>query len=386
MAEAEEQEKKRFDKVKLTKEQSMLQGVSFHASDTVVTAAGPRVVIFGGQRSGLSDECWVYEPTGDGWTQCYRETEQSPWPGPRTQATLCAIGAEPQTRALLFAGYVMNIGAQSDVWAIDMTVDIGEVSAAWTPCTCSGTPPTERYGHSATTLGAMMVVFGGQADKIQYNDVHVLATGNYEWSQPAVSGVPPSVRTAHLALALPKQKGKILIHGGFNRIDRCYSDAFLLVCDGASAAWEPLAFDVSEKDKTPARAQHAGAMVAGGKYGYIFGGYDGAKNLQDLLLFSIDTKVGPVIRDVAAGPAPEPRCRHSCHAVGDSLVVLGGYDGTKPWTGDVWTADISDAAATLAKLSTAPSSPQRRQSSLNRRTSSGNMEEGKTEEEETGGE
>lgn len=380
MAEAEEQEKKRFDKVKLTKEQSMLHGVSFHASDTVVTEAGPRVVIFGGHRSGLSDECWVYEPTGDGWTQCFRETEASPWPGARTQATLCAIGAEPQTRAVLFGGYVLNVAEQNDVWAIDMTVDIGEVQAAWSACECSGAPPPERYGHSATMLGPLMVVFGGMGGKVQYNDVHLLATGSsaYGWTQPAVSGVPPSVRAAHLALALPKQKGKILIHGGFNRLDRCAADAFLLACDGGSAAWEPVTFDVSERDNTPARAQHAGAMVSGGQYGYIFGGYDGAKNLQDLLLFSLDGKAGPLLRDVAVGPAPEPRCRHSCHAIGDSLVVIGGSDGTKPWAGDVYKADISDAAAALAKLSTA-------RSPVKRRSTKENLDAGKKEEEKTGG-
>ena len=39
----EEEEKKPFTKVKLTKEQSMSTGASFHASDVMVTAQGARV-------------------------------------------------------------------------------------------------------------------------------------------------------------------------------------------------------------------------------------------------------------------------------------------------------------------------------------------------------
>jgi len=42
---------KPFAKLKLTKEQSMSSGASFHASALITTASGPRVVLFGGQRT-----------------------------------------------------------------------------------------------------------------------------------------------------------------------------------------------------------------------------------------------------------------------------------------------------------------------------------------------
>ena len=51
----EEEEKKPFTKVKLTKEQSMSTGASFHASDVMVTAQGARVVLFGGYFSLFMD-------------------------------------------------------------------------------------------------------------------------------------------------------------------------------------------------------------------------------------------------------------------------------------------------------------------------------------------
>lgn len=94
---------------------------------------------------------------------------------------------------------------------------MADVSTQWTECTCTGTPPAKRYGHSATMQGEHLVVFGGQGGKDQYNDLFVLSTGGggeYAWSEPAVSGVPPCVRTAHLALAVPKPSPAILVHGG----------------------------------------------------------------------------------------------------------------------------------------------------------------------------
>ena len=117
----EEEEKKPFTKVKLTKEQSMSTGASFHASDVMVTAQGARVVLFGGQRTGLSEEMWIFDPA-DGWAQCFKSSESAPWPAPRTQTSLNSIGPEPQTRALLFGGYVMNRAEQNDLWACDIEV------------------------------------------------------------------------------------------------------------------------------------------------------------------------------------------------------------------------------------------------------------------------
>ena len=83
----------------------MTSGASFHASAVITTASGPRIVIFGGQRTGLSEEMWLLETTGDGWSQCFKPTETTPWPAARTQMSLNAVGAEPQTRLVLFGGY-----------------------------------------------------------------------------------------------------------------------------------------------------------------------------------------------------------------------------------------------------------------------------------------
>lgn len=183
---------------------------------------------------------------------------------------------------------------------------------------------------------------------------------------------PPNRRATAELRRRPRASCRPVCRAGFHRVDRCLDDAFslTLAADGSSATWA--ACDFNTTTKLPPRAQHAGALLAGGNYGYIFGGYDGTKNLQDLLLFCMDAHGTPVLRDVACGPAPEARCRHSTHAIGNALLVLGGYNGTLPYAPDVYTLDVEDASATLAKLMQAPS-PNRRGSSLGRRSSSNNM-------------
>ena len=37
------------------------------------------------------------------------------------------------------------------------------------------------------------------------------------------------------------------------------------------------------------------------------------------------------MRDVPCAPAPEPRCRHSAHIIGEKMIVFGGYNGTLPF-------------------------------------------------------
>ena len=77
-----------------------------------------------------------------------------------------------------------------------------------------------------------------------------------------------------------------------------------------------------------------------GKYAFIFGGYDGTKCLNDLWLCDLSAMT---LRQIEIEtPAPEPRARHQVHIIGDLLHVFGGYDGSKPVAGDVFTLDVSD--------------------------------------------
>lgn len=321
-----------------------MPGVAFHASDVQLSANGPRVIIFGGQRQGISGAMYSFEQaSGDGYVLMPEGVEGTgPPPPARTQPTLTSIGAnEAQTQLILFGGFALNIGPVNDLWRVTILLDDASIPyPSWEALQPAGEPPSPRYGHSATLLGGDRIVYiGGQNDVEQFNDVFFLAPSSLTWSAPSVSGTPPSVRMKHTVDAIGPST--LLLFGGFNKADRCYGDAHTLTVDGDSAAWSATQLEPPPGSKPiPPRAQHATAAAKGGKFVFIFGGYDGTKVLNDLWV--LDTS-DMVVRNIAVEtPAPEPRSRHTVHIISDLLHVFGGYDNSKPVSGDVYTLDCSD--------------------------------------------
>ena len=240
-----------------------MPGVAFHASDLQISANGPRVLVFGGQRQGIQGSLYSFEQsTGDGYVLLPDSAEGTGPPAPaRTQHTITSVGAEPQSTLYLFAGFVLNVGCENDLWSCTISLDVSSMPVpTWERLEPSGELPCARYGHSATLLAdkAKIVVFGGQDQTEQFNDVHLLDYAAARWSQPAVSGTPPSVRVKHTANAFGGSQ--ILVFGGFNRaVDvRVVADAYKLEVggDGESAAWTTLKPEAPAGSKSiPPRAQ-----------------------------------------------------------------------------------------------------------------------------------
>ena len=131
-------------------------GVAFAATDVQTTANGARVLLFGGQRQGISGAMYSFEQaSGDGWVLMPDGAEGAgPAPPPRTQHTLNSVGAEgSQDTIIVFAGFLLNVGCENDLWRA--TVELDELSMPvprWSKVEAAGEPPCARYGHSATTL------------------------------------------------------------------------------------------------------------------------------------------------------------------------------------------------------------------------------------------
>ena len=76
-------------------------------------------------------------------------------------------------------------------------------------------------------------------------------------------------------------------------------------------------------DVVTARSKHTTVSWDGGIY--TFGGDDGKKMLNDLLMFRVDQKSWE--RVYAWGSPPSPRYHHSAVVYNDSMFVFGGYTG-----------------------------------------------------------
>ena len=132
----------------------------------------------------------------------------------------------------------------------------------------------------------------------------------------------------------------------FRSVDvRVMADAYKLEmsADCGSASWTALKIEAPGGQKgIQARAQHAAVVTANNRYLFLFGGYDGAKCLNDLWQFDLSAmSMRPIALDT---PLPEARSRHTIHIVADLLHIFAGYDGGKPSAGDVFVLDVSDPA------------------------------------------
>jgi len=337
----------KFEKLKLPS-YGQMGAVAFHASD-VQMSDNPRVLLFGGQRQGISGAFYSFEQaSGDGFLSLPDQGEEAtgPPPAPRTQHSMTSIGADPQTTLILFGGFALNIGCMNDVWKCVIGMDLASMPVPnWSPIEMSGEPPTPRYGHSATYLGTQkdkIAIFGGQDTLQQFGELYLIDHNAAAWTQPKCSGPAPAPRMKHTATACGAS-GKTLIFGGFNKQDRVLDDCFTLEvsADGGSGTWTQMKPEAPVGSKSiPPRAQHAAACTPDGRYVFIFGGYDGFKVMNDLWLLDLTTQS---LKSVGVEtPAPEARSRHTMCMVGELLHIFGGYDGSKPSTGDVYTLDCSD--------------------------------------------
>jgi len=320
--------------------------VAFQSSDGQLAASGPRFIIQGGQRRGITGEMWVLETNGDGWIQAFPDvangfTTAIP---ERTQSTIVSLGNEPQSITLIFAGYVLNKGEQNDLWKSEHSLDPNTSSpvAANTEVEAEGTPPAPRYGHSATMVGTNMIVVGGQSGTKQFNDVWSLSTNDpFVWTQVTCDGPAPSPRTRHTATLI--KGGELLVMGGFSRKDRVVGDAFMLKVNGDSGSWR--AWEPTEGALPPNRAQHTVTAHPDGEHVYVFGGYDGEKNSNDMWVMNVPKASSA---EVKCTVKPETRSRHAAHIMGSQLWIFCGHDGMKPHLAEVWTLDVDDVRGHLA--------------------------------------
>ena len=160
-------------------------------------------------RQGIQGTLYAFEQsTGDGFVLMPDSAEGTgPPPPARTQATLTSIGAEPQESLILFAGFVLNVGCENDLWKCTVGLDAASMPVpTWEKLEASGEVPGPRYGHSATYLLSKnkIVYFGGQDQTTQFNDVGMLDIASMAWSTPTVKGTPPIVRMKHTANAFSK--------------------------------------------------------------------------------------------------------------------------------------------------------------------------------------
>lgn len=83
----------------------------------------------------------------------------------------------------------------------------------WQRVRCATAPPAARSGHSAMLMGDKIVIFGGWDMKRTFSDLWVFDTKAFSWLRPCTTGRPPSPRYGHSCELT--DDGRLLVFGGY---------------------------------------------------------------------------------------------------------------------------------------------------------------------------
>jgi len=219
-------------------------------------------------------------------------------------------------RLFAFGGVCENYLYFDGIQSLDLS------SMAWKDLPTTGPKPTARMGHSAILVDKHLLIFGGFALSKEIekatlncgdmlaacylNDIRVFDLESYTWSRLRTHGIPPPGRYGHSMVTsddaiicfggwaginkcqlcgVINDKGSQHHHscptrntpaektGNTQRIDYCY------ILHTKDMTWEQLPFS-----GVPASLRYGQSMTAIGPHAIVFGGWDGGKSLNDLVV------------------------------------------------------------------------------------------------------
>jgi hypothetical protein len=251
-----------------------------------LTAVGSQLLMFGGRQGDVHflNDTWLFDPAAASW-RCVRESDTLPMlPGlawvhyqnpPRPSPRWAHSAVAFDRAVLLFGGSAPGM-CFNDLHFFDST------TLQWREhVVTDGPKPAARSGHCACAVGDRMFVFGGNTTQCSFNDLWTFSTSRAVWTHVRAGGAPLG-RVGHTLTLLGS---RLLLLGGrdysTNRFDPC-----LHAFDVRKEAWShvPLRMaqsgdEVAEDQLTPVRTGHCATVHAGRLL--IFGGLNDKNRMLD---------------------------------------------------------------------------------------------------------
>ncbi|KAA8539168.1 hypothetical protein F0562_025860 [Nyssa sinensis] len=239
----------------------------------IAIAIDCHMFIFGGRsdRKRLGD-FWVLDTDIWQWSEL---TSFGDLPSARDFAAASVIG---NRKIVMYGGW------DGKKWLSDVYV-LDTISLEWMELTVSGSLPPPRCGHTATMVEKRLLVYGGRGGGGPIMGDLWALKGLIEeenetpgWTQLKLPGQAPSPRCGH---TITSGGHYLLLFGGhgtggwLSRYDIYHNDSVVL--DRLSAQWKRLA---TSSEPPPARAYHSMTCI-GSRY-LLFGGFDGKSTYGDL--------------------------------------------------------------------------------------------------------
>ncbi|XP_052199311.1 protein GLUTELIN PRECURSOR ACCUMULATION 3 [Diospyros lotus] len=261
----------------------------------IAVAIDCHMFIFGG-RSGSKrlGDFWVLDTDIWQWSEL---TSFGDLPSPRDFAAASSVG---NRKIVMYGGW------DGKKWLSDIYV-LDTISLEWTELSVSGTFPPPRCGHTATMVEKRLLVYGGRGGGGPImGDLWALkglVEGENEtpgWTQLKLPGQAPSPRCGH---TVTSGGHYLLLFGGhgtggwLSRYDIYHNDCIVL--DRVSVQWKRLP---TSNEPPAARAYHSMTCI-GSRY-LLFGGFDGKTTFGDL--WWLVAEEDPIAKRLSALPPRIP--------------------------------------------------------------------------------
>ncbi|XP_039014411.1 protein GLUTELIN PRECURSOR ACCUMULATION 3 isoform X2 [Hibiscus syriacus] len=197
---------------------------------SAASAIGNRKIVMHGGWDGkkwLSD-LYILDTISLEWTEL---SVTGSVPPPRCGHTATMV----EKRLLVFGGRGGGGPIMSDLWALKGLIDEENETPGWTQLKLPGQAPSPRCGHTVTSGGHYLLLFGGHGTggwlsryDIYYNDCIVLDRLSAQWKRLPIGNEPPAARAYH---SLTNIGSRYLLFGGFDG-KLTFGDMWWLVPEG----------------------------------------------------------------------------------------------------------------------------------------------------------
>lgn len=251
-----------------------------------------------------------------------------------TQPRVSGCSPEPRqyhTSALLNDQMYVFGGYSGTSWLSDLLV-LNLKALVWRRPPTSGDIPSAKEGHAMSAASSSLFVFGGW-DGTAVSDLHRLDTNSLIWTRLQVVGPRPAICGHSMNLL----QDSLFVFGGYN--GQTWSSAvYRLDLTQTVLSWEMVQTTGSPR----ARGYHSSVVVS--RFILIYAGYNGTYILGDLLAFDTESRTWS-FPDPFSEHSLDARNAHTMTKVGSELYLFGGYNGLRD-TNDVHVLE-SAAFSTL---------------------------------------
>ena len=163
--------------------------------------AGRFLVSHGFTDAGRFDDTWGYGLSGEAWTDASPQGQR-----PLERCLTRAVWDSDAGRLLMFGGQSTGVPFLGDLW--QLTPD------GWSELTAKPKPsPRNFYAMAFDDAGGRLLLFGGSTESGPVNDLWLFDSASDSWSQLSPEGEAPSARFGQDAVWMPSS-GSLLVFGG----------------------------------------------------------------------------------------------------------------------------------------------------------------------------